>query len=161
MDVFVTNEFEKDIIVEHTNITWDRSGDNIIIRTNSESDTVEVSIDGGLAGTEKTDGVSIENGTVTLSSEFANSVLADGENTLNLIFNDGEIEISVFVTNEKSEESSAEVSDKTSDNEISMPQAEDNPPRTGDSYPVTVLALITTALFAVVLSARKKTGKTH
>ena len=96
-----------------------------------------------------------------MSTEFANSVLADGENTLNLIFNDGEIEISVFVTNEKSEESSAEVSDKTSDNEISMPQAEDNPPRTGDSYPVTVLALITTALFAVVLSARKKTGKTH
>ena len=161
ISVFVTDEAQKDIIAEHTNITWDRSGDNIIIRTNSESDTVAVRIDGGLAGTEKTDGVSIENGTVTLSSEFANSVLADGENTLNLIFNDGEIEISVFVTNEKSEESSAEVSDKTSDNEISMPQAEDNPPRTGDSYPVTVLALITTALFAVVLSARKKTGKTH
>ena len=159
--VFVTNESQKDIIAEHTNIAWDRSDDNIIIRTNSESDTVAVRIGGGLAGTEKTDGVSIENGTVTLSAEFANSVLADGENTLNLIFNDGEIEISVFVTNEKSEESSAEVSDKTSDNEISMPQAEDNPPRTGDSYPVTVLALITTALFAVVLSARKKTGKTH
>ena len=151
----------KDIKAEHTNITWNRSGDNIIIRTNSESDTVALRICGGLAETEKTDGVSIENGTVTLSTEFANSVLADGENTLNLIFNDGEIEISVFVTNEKSEESSAEVSDKTSDNEISMPQAEDNPPRTGDSYPVTVLALITTALFAVVLSARKKTGKTH
>ena len=72
----------KDIIAEHTSITWDRSGDDIIIRTNSESDTVAVRIDGGLAGTEETDGVSIENGTVTLSSEFANSVLADGGNTV-------------------------------------------------------------------------------
>ncbi len=205
ISVFVTNETQNEIIAEHTSITWDRSGDDIIIRTNSESDTVTVRIDGGLAGTEETDGVSIENGTVTLSSEFANSVLADGGNTVKLIFADGEIEISVFVTNEKNEENPDGKSDGSKDKEPDVksgdgdtpntddedtprntdegdtpqntdegdtPQNTDegdtprntdegNTPETGESYPIAVLAVFTAALFAIVVSSRKKTGKTN
>ena len=161
ISVFVSDEAQKEIVAEHTNITWDRSGDDIIIRTNSESDTVAVRIAGGLAGTEKTDGVSIENGTVTLSAGFANSVLADGENTVKLLFDDGEIEISVFVTDVKNKEDPSEVSENTSDTENPKPQSEVTPPRTGDSYPVAVFAVISAALFAIFVSTKKKSGKTN
>ena len=169
ISVFVTDEAQKEIIAEHTNITWDRNGEDIIIRTNSESDTVAVRITGGLAGTEKTDGLSIENGTVTLSAEFANSVLADGENTVKLLFDDGEIEISVFVTNVKDEGKSDEKTDNSTDkepdvkpDEVNIPNTDEgDAPKTGDSYPITVLAVIAAALFVIVVSSRKRTGKTY
>ena len=35
------------------------------------------------------------------------------------------------------------------------------PPKTGDSYPITVLAVIAAALFVIVVSSRKRTGKTY
>ena len=169
ISVFVTYEAQKEIIAEHTNITWDRNGDDIIIRTNSKSDAVAVRIGGGLAGTEETDGVSIENGTVTLSSKFANSVLADGENTVKLLFDDGEIVISVFVTNVKDEGKSDEKTDNSTDkepdvkpDEVNIPNTDEgDAPKTGDSYPITVLAVIAAALFVIVVSSRKRTGKTY
>ena len=102
-----TTEEPKEIMAEHTSIDWDRSGDNIVIRTNSESETVAIRIGGGLTGTDETEGVTLENGTVTLSGEFANKILEDGENTLNLVFSDGELQISIFVTDtEKNDEPS-------------------------------------------------------
>ena len=169
ISVFVTDEAQKEIIAEHTNITWDRNGEDIMIRTNSKSDAVAVRIGGGLAGTEETDGVSIENGTVTLSAKFADSVLADGENTVKLLFDDGEIVISVFVTNVKDEGKSDEKTDNSTDkepdvkpDEVNIPNTDEgDAPKTGDSYPITVLAVIAAALFVIVVSSRKRTGKTY
>ena len=231
----------KDINAEPASITWDRSGGDIKIKTNSESDTVTIRMDGGLVGTEETDGISIENGTVTLSAAFVNSVLADGENTLKLIFADGEADISIIVTNEKNEGKTDEDSDSSTDKEPDAKPGEDetpkkdegetsdtddsnkpdtdenntpdtddsnkpdtdenntldtddsskpntdesntpdkdegntsdtdesntpdtnegNTPYTGDSYPIAVLAVIAAAFFVIVVSARKKTGKTY
>ena len=61
--VNVTSE-EKTIVAEHTNITWGRSGKNIVIRTNSTSDTVAIRIGGGLAATENTEGVTLAFGRI-------------------------------------------------------------------------------------------------
>ena len=127
ISIFVTNEVQKEepkkIMAEHTSIDWDRSGDSIVIRTNSESETVAIRIGGGLAGTDETEGVTLKNGTVTLSGEFASKALADGENTLKLVFSDGELEISIFVTNEEKKQESSEQSKQVNS---SKPQSDDS-----------------------------------
>ena len=88
------------IRAEHTSITCDRNSD-IVINTTSKSDTVVVRIDGGTAATNETEGLTLENGTVTISKELANKILKDGENKLNLVFSDGTLEVVVFVTNDE------------------------------------------------------------
>ncbi len=96
ISIYVTNEGQneepKKIIAEHTSIDWDRSGDSIVIRTNSESETVAIRIGGGLAGTDETEGVTLENGTVTLSGEFANTAKTHSD-----LFSPTEKLISVFL----------------------------------------------------------------
>ena len=182
-----TNETQE-IMAEHTSIDWDRSGDNIVIRTNSESETVAIRIGGGLAGTNETQGVTLENGTVTLSGEFANRVLEDGENTLRLIFSDGEIEISIFVTDtekerEPSDTSESQNSDNTGiSNDTSKPDNKDtsydaskpdntdtsddtrkadntNVPLTGDAYPIVIMLVIVASGCIIAFAAKNHTQK--
>lgn len=131
--IALTIEETRIISAEVSDITWDRSGDSIVIRTNSESDTVEICVGESTSADDSTEGVTFENGTVTLSKELANAILADGENNVTLVFSDGEIEISIFVTNENSREESSEQSEKplSDPSEPSdEPSAEpsDNPP---------------------------------
>lgn len=192
ISIFVTNEGQneepKEIMAEHTSIDWDRSGDNIVIRTNSESETVAIRIGGGLAGTDETEGVTLENGTVTLSGEFANKILEAGENTLRLIFSDGEIEISIFVTdteknNEPSDTSKPEDTDNSAaPDETSEPEKSDvsentntadntskpdntttennnNTPGTGDAYPSIIILSVMVSCCIAVFAAKKHTEK--
>ena len=149
--VNVTSE-PKTIMAEHTNIDWERSGESIVIHTNSESDTVALRIGGGLAGTETTKGITLKNGTVTLSGEFANTILKDGENTLRLIFADGEIEIGIFVTHEVEK-------DKSSD--ISVPQISGNTdtPQTGESYPFFIIPIFILSGVIVIFASKKRNEK--
>ena len=91
---------ESTIHAEHTMINWGRNGGGIVIRTDSASDTVAIRIDGGTAATDNTEGLSYENGTLTISKELADKLLKDGQNTLHLIFSDGTLEVRVYVTNE-------------------------------------------------------------
>ena len=100
--VFEKIDVEEPILAEHTTITYDRKGDGFAIRTTSKSDTVAIRIDGGTAATEGTEGLSIDNGVVSISKELADRILKDGENHLHLVFSDGTIEIIVYVTNEGS-----------------------------------------------------------
>ncbi len=166
--VNVTTEEEKVIMAEHTNITWGRSGESIVIRTNSTSDTVAIRIGGGLAATENTEGVTLENGTVILSGEFANTILSDGENTLKLIFADGEIEISIFVTAEvKGEESSkikeedsSEIKDEeSSNNSVTHISDSASTPKTGESYPFFIIPIFMVSGFIAVFASKKKNRK--
>lgn len=181
-----TTEEPKEIMAEHTSIDWDRSGESIIIKTNSASDTVAIRIDGGLAGTDKTEGVTLKNGTVTLSGEFANKILKDGKNTLRLVFSDGEIEISIFVTDEKNQESSeqskqdnsskpesthsssktssANSATNTSFNNISNTNytstaVDNNVPATGDSLPLVIIFVIVISGCVVAFAAKKRIQK--
>ena len=149
--VNVTSE-QKTIMAEHANINWKRSGESIVINTNSESDTVALRIGSGLAGTETTKGITLENGTVTLSGEFANTILKDGENTLRLIFADGEIEIGIFVTHEVEK-------DKSSD--ISVPQISGNTdtPQTGESYPFFIIPIFILSGVIVIFASKKRNEK--
>ena len=121
---FIVEE-TKDITPDPASLTWDRqSGEDITVETDSGSDTVGIRIGGASVGTEETEGVTLENGVLTLSAEFAASVLADGENTVRLVFSDGETEISIFVKNEKEEsESSEESSEPESSEESSEPES--------------------------------------
>ena len=88
---------------------------------------------------------------------------------MKLLFDDGEIVISVFVTNVKDEGESDEKTDNSTDkepdvkpDEVNIPNTDEgNAPKTGDSYPITVLAVIAAALFVIVVSSRKRTGKTY
>ena len=155
-------------MAEHTNITWGRSGESIVIRTNSTSDTVAIRIGGGLAATENTEGVTLENGTVILSGEFANTILSDGENTLKLIFADGEIEISIFVTAEvKGEESSkikeedsSEIKDEeSSNNSVTHISDSASTPKTGESYPFFIIPIFMVSGFIAVFASKKKNRK--
>ena len=184
-----TAEEPKKIIAEHTSINWDRSGGNIVIRTNSESETVAIRIGGGVSGTDKTEGVTLENGTVTLSGEFANKILEDGENTLRLIFSDGEIEISIFVTNteknnepfdtsepedtgnsaapdETSEPEKSDVSKSTDTNyntnesgSTNTTNDNNNIPGTGDAYPIVIMLSVIVSCCIAVFAAKKHTEK--
>ena len=181
-----TTEEPKEIMAEHTSIDWDRSGESIIIKTNSASDTVAIRIDGGLAGTDKTEGVTLKNGTVTLSGEFANKILKDKKNTLRLVFSDGEIEISIFVTDEKNQESSeqskqdnsskpesthsssktssANSATNTSFNNISNTNytstaVDNNVPATGDSLPLVIIFVIVISGCVVAFAAKKRIQK--
>ena len=180
ISIYVTNEGQneepKKIIAEHTSIDWDRSGDSIVIRTNSESETVAIRIGGGLAGTDETEGVTLENGTVTLSGEFANKILEDGENTLRLIFSDGEIDISIFVTdtkknNEPSDTSKPENTDNSAADKTSKPEKSNvsgntnttndnnNTPSTGDAYPFVIMLSVIISCCIAVFAAKKHTEK--
>ena len=124
-------EEPKKIMAEHTSFDWDRSADDIVIRTNSDSETVAIRIGGGLAGTENTDGVVFENGILTLSVAFLNTVLENGENTLNLVFSDGELQISIFVTDTEKDDESSDTSepdnsdDPAASDETSEPEKSD------------------------------------
>ncbi len=161
-------EEEKNIMAEHTNITWGRSGENIVIRTNSTSDTVAIRIGGGLVATENTEGVTLENGTVTLSGEFANTILSDGENTLKLIFADGEIEIRIFVTGEikkeesseiKKEESSEIKKEDSSNNSVTQISDNTSTPKTGESCPFFIIPIFIVSGFIAVFASKKKNRK--
>ena len=96
--IFVTEE--EPITADHTNITYGRGGDGIVIRTNSTSDYVAIRIQGGTAATSDSEGLSIENGVVTMSKELCDAILAGGENDLHFVFEDGFIEVTIFVTND-------------------------------------------------------------
>ena len=122
---------KKPITAENTSITWDRSEDSVIVRTDSGSDTVAVSIGGTPVGTEETEGITLENGTVTLSREFADSVFTDGENAMELVFADGEIGISVFVTHKEKEAESSDTSEPEG-SDVSDSSDEESQPESSD-----------------------------
>ena len=100
--VFEIAEENEHVRAEHTTINYGRNGNGIVINTTSKSDTVVIRIDGGTAATNETEGLTLENGTVTISKELANKILKDGENKLNLVFSDGTLEVIVYVTGESS-----------------------------------------------------------
>ena len=115
---------ETELKADNTDFTWDRNSDEgITIRTNSESETVGIRIGGGTVGTEETEGVYYENGELTLSKDFLNSVLEDGDNSVRLIFTDGELEITIHVTDKKEETETSDV--ETSDVETSDVETSD------------------------------------
>ena len=91
---------EEPITAEHSYITYGREGDGIVLNTTSQSDTVAIRIQGGTAATSESEGLSIENGVVTMSKELCDAILADGENDLHFVFEDGFIEVTIFVTND-------------------------------------------------------------
>ena len=170
VSVSLTIGDKEPITAEHTSFDWDRSGDSIVIRTNSESETVAIRIGGGLAGTDETEGVTLINGTVTLSAEFANKILEDGENTIRLVFSDGDIEVNIFVTDT---EKGSEVSDNSEPQNTDKSESSDdrekpdnstvsdntNVPVTGDGYPIVIVLLIMVSFCIAVLAARKRTDK--
>ena len=146
-------EEPKEITAEQTSFTWDRSGDDIVIRTDSVSETVGVRIGGGTAATENTEGVTLENGAVIISGELANSILSDGENALTLVFSDGEIEISVFVTNESSQtDDPSEQSDPPTDTGNTSIAPGSDTVKTGDNTSVVIFVTLLTVSLASVIA---------
>ena len=136
----IFEEKAEPILAEHTTIDYGKGGDGFVIRTTSKSDTVAVRIDGGLAATDETEGLTLENGAVTFSKELADKLLKDGENHLNLVFSDGELEIAVHYTGESSAVKPA-----------------DNTPKTGDtSAAIAVSAALVASLSAALFLAVKR-----
>lgn len=151
--VFEEADLTTPIKAEHTNITYDRNGDGLIIRTNSTADEVALRIDGGTIGTSSSlEGLDVENGTVTISKELVNDILKDGENHLRLVFVDGDVEIIVFVTDEN-----AQNSDDTS--KTVTPGT--NTPKTGDTASAAAISavLLGSAAAAVVLGKKRKNSE--
>ena len=98
-----------EITADKTEFTWDRnSSQNIVVKTNSKSQTVAVRKSGTLFSDSDTKNISVSEGTVTITPDFLNT-LDDGKNTLKLVFDDGRVDINIAVTG-------SEISSKTSDN---------------------------------------------
>lgn len=98
-----------EITADKTEFTWDRnSSQNIVVKTNSKSQTVAVRKSGTLFSDSDTKNISVSEGTVTITPDFLNT-LDDGKNTLKLVFDDGRVDINITVTG-------SEISSKTSDN---------------------------------------------
>ena len=115
---------------------------------------------------------------------MANTILTDGENTLRLIFADGEIEISIFVTGETQKEESSEIeneesseikSDESSEiksdesSEIKSGESSDNSatqisdntgtPDTGESNPFFIIPIFAVSGLIAVVASKKKSRK--
>ncbi len=166
---------ETPVTADITDITWDKNkGGDVSIKTTSDSDTVCIRAGGATVGNETTQGVRLENGTVTLSREFLRTILDNDENTVRLIFSDGEIDVVFHVTESKkenSEESSSQSDDKkknpessnTTKNTTTAATADTKAgdvPFTGDTAPAAA------AMFAALLSGiaglfmlKKKTSR--
>ena len=149
---YTVSEIVEPIQAEHTSIEYDRSGDGIVINTTSKSDTVAVRIDGGLAATNETEGLTLENGSVKISKELADTILKDGENHLHFVFSDGWLEVVVTVTNETPTESSTESSPEGS---VVTPSTD--VPKTGDTASaMAVSAMLLSSLTAALFLAMKR-----
>lgn len=85
--------------------TWKRnSTEGITIKTNSVSGTASVRRSGMLSLISKPDSISINNGEVTLTPDYLNT-LKDGKNNLTLVMEDGNIDIIVNVVGNVIEQS--------------------------------------------------------
>ena len=97
---------EKKLIADKTSFTWKRgSSEGIDIKTNSSSKNASVRRNGRLSVISDKNSITIENGKVTLTPEYIEK-LPDGQNELTLIFDDGEVDITVEVIGEESTGSS-------------------------------------------------------
>ena len=97
---------EKKLIADKTSFTWKRgSSEGIDIKTNSRSKNASVRRNGRLSVISDKNSITIENGKVTLTPEYIEK-LPDGQNELTLIFDDGEVDITVEVIGEESTGSS-------------------------------------------------------
>ena len=97
---------EKKLIADKTSFTWKRgSSEGIDIKTNSSSKNASVRRNGRLSVISDKNSITIENGKVTLTPEYIEK-LPDGQNELTLIFDDGEVDITVEVIGEESSGSS-------------------------------------------------------
>ena len=120
MPLIVEEKRETDISSYNTELTWDRADGDIEIATDSTSAIVTILKGDEVIGTEEIEDITVENGTVTLSGEFANSVFEDGANTIKLVFSDGDIDINIFVTDNSEESSeSSEESEESQTSETS------------------------------------------
>ena len=89
---------EKVITAETKTVDWERNSEKgADIKTNSDSTWVAVRKDGKHFGMDVENGVTVENGQVTFSCAFL-SLLANGENALTLVFEDGTVDVVVNVT---------------------------------------------------------------
>lgn len=95
-------EIETELVAEQTYFTWKRdSGKSITIKTNSDSDTVSVRRSDRLSLISGSENVSVSDGAVTLTPEYLET-LSDGKNELTLIFDDGQIDVTVNVVGTQS-----------------------------------------------------------
>lgn len=86
-----------ELTADKTVFTWIKnSSGGISIKTNSVSDTASVRKSGMLSLISKSSSVYIENGVVTLTPEYLNT-LSEGKNNLTLVMEDGSIDIVVNV----------------------------------------------------------------
>ncbi len=114
----------KELTAEPTEFTWNRnSDDEITVKTNSDSETVALRMGGATIGTENTEGIELSDGVLTLSKEYLDSVLSDGENTVKLVFSDGEVWITIDAVNNT--ETYDEPDPEQSDPEQSDPEQSD------------------------------------
>lgn len=104
-----------------------------VIHTNSDASSVMMNVNGRDLNSENTEGLSVSNGTITISSDLILSLLNQGENLITFEFPDGAISIKASLfedsyqptskkgteespNDESSTESSADTSDKTPEN---------------------------------------------
>ena len=149
---------EHTIVTDNTVIYYEIK-DDIVIRTNSQSDTVTVQIEDGIISSDDTEGLSIENGIITISKELADSMLKDGRNNLRLAFADGELEVTVVT---------AEITDPVDDPSTDDPSTDDpsktikpstDTPKTGNAASTSAAAaavILGSAAAAVVLGKKRK-----
>lgn len=141
------------ITADKTEFTWDRnSGESIIIKTNSGSESVSVRQDGKIFSKSDRENVSVSNGDVTMKPEFLGR-LSDGENELKLIFDDGNISVKINVTGSaESSENTSESSIKESKDDIGiMPDTGS----VGASF-VAGAAALSALVTGILLSQKKK-----
>ena len=90
-------EIENNLTADRTVFTWKRGSDKgISVNTNSTSETASVRKKGMLSLVSSPESISIENGTVTLTPAYLNT-LSDGKSELTLVMEDGSIDITVNV----------------------------------------------------------------
>ena len=98
------NEEKAKLIADKAEFTWDRNSDtDITIQTNSASRSFTLKKNGSIYSSSLVNrDISIDNGVINLSRDFLKK-LNDGENTLAFILKEGELDITVIVTDEQTE----------------------------------------------------------
>ncbi len=90
-----------EIVADRTVFTWFRGSEKSIeINTNSDSENVSLQIGGRLSKTSDKKSVSIDNGTITISPYYLET-LSDGANDITVYLDDGSFEILVNVAGEE------------------------------------------------------------
>lgn len=149
-------EIEKNLTADRTVFTWKRGSDKgISVNTNSTSETASVRKKGMLSLVSSPESISIENGTVTLTPAYLNT-LSDGKSELTLVMEDGSIDITVNVlanVTDQSDVPQASIS-ATSSSGYSY-----DSPNTGNEATIAGVAMLASAAIIIGTATWKKKKK--